>query len=78
MKNTLAQNADDFFSDLVDYETAAPLLNMRAKSIPVAICKGDLPLTRYKRGRKAYLSKTEIAELIRRRARPAPVTGEQA
>ena len=68
-----AKNIDEFFDDLADYAEAAKLLNMEPQSIPVAICRGKLPLTRFKRGRKTYLSKTEIVALIKSRAMPAPV-----
>lgn len=77
MQNTVkaTQNVDEFFDDLIPYDEAAPLLGMQPQSIPVAICRGKLPLTRFRRGRKTYLSKTEIADLIRSRAMPAPVNG---
>ena len=45
---------------------------MSPKSIPVAICRGHLPLKRYKRGRKTYLSKREIVAFLKARALPAP------
>lgn len=68
-----ASNIDEFFDDLADYAEAAKLLNMEPQSIPVAICRGKLPLTRFKRGRKTYLSKKEIVAFIKARALPAPV-----
>lgn len=72
---TAIEGVDEFFDDLIPYDEAAPLLGMQPQSIPVAICRGKLPLTRYKRGRKTNLSKKEIAALIRSRAMPAPVNG---
>jgi len=72
------EGIDEFFDDLIPYEEAAALLGMQPQSIPVAICRGKLPLTRYKRGRKTHLSKKEIAALIRSRAMPAPVSAKRS
>lgn len=72
------EGVDEFFDDLADYAEAGPMLGMEPQSIPVAICRGKLPLTRYKRGRKTYLSKREIVALIKRRAMPAPQQPENA
>ncbi|WOJ93672.1 hypothetical protein R0135_00545 [Congregibacter variabilis] len=68
---------DDFFADLVSYRQAAALMGMKPGSLAVAVCKGRVPLTRYRRGKETHFSKKEIAAVMQRRAIPAPLQANE-
>ena len=60
-----SNDAQAFLDDLITREVMADILGMKPESMSVMHCRGTLPLTRYRRGRKTFYSRSEGVELIK-------------
>jgi hypothetical protein len=57
-----------FLDDLIPRREASKVLGMKAESMSVAHRNGQLPLTRYRRGREVYYSLREVVGYLREKS----------
>lgn len=56
---------------LVSHDYAAQFLGMKGPSLSTCLSRGDLPLTRYYRGRSPWYDLAEVEQVILKSAVPA-------